>query len=155
MIFDLARIPGQSRDMGTPTELTYAQCRELLGSSVLGRVAFHDQDGIAVLPVNYSIVDETIIFRTSAYSSLAKAPMADSRSGSSGHQVSFSVDHIEHEARLGWSVLARGFAELVQDDDELDHIKRTWDPEPWASGARPVYIRLRFKQLTGRRLLDH
>lgn len=138
--------------MAEPTELTYAQCRELLGSGVLGRVAFHDQDGIAVIPVNYSIVNEAIVFRTSAYSTLAQMPLTEPKSGPKGHPVAFEVDHLEPEVKHGWSVLARGHAEVIQDDDELAHVKRTWDPEPWAGGHRPVYIRLRFKQLTGRRL---
>ncbi len=138
--------------MPEPTELNYAQCRELLGSGVLGRVAFHDSEGLSVLPVNYSIVNETVIFRTSAYSTLAQVPHSESRDGSRGYDIAFEVDHYEPTTRSGWSILARGHAERIDDEDELDLIKRTWDPNPWASGSRPVYIRLRFKQLTGRRL---
>jgi nitroimidazol reductase NimA-like FMN-containing flavoprotein (pyridoxamine 5'-phosphate oxidase superfamily) len=138
--------------MPEPTELTYAQCRELLGSGVLGRVAFRDSEGLSVIPVNYSIVNEAVIFRTSAYSTLAQIPQTESHDGGRGYDIAFEVDHLEPASRTGWSVLARGHAELVDDEDELAVIKRTWDPEPWASGSRPVYIRLRFKQLTGRRL---
>ena len=48
---------------------------------------------------------------------------------------------------------ARGrTGERVEDDEELDLIKRTWDPRPWASGSRPLYVRLQWTELTGRRL---
>lgn len=137
--------------MPEPAELSYAQCRELIGSGVLGRVAFADDHGIAVLPVNYSVVNESIIFRTSAYSTLARVPIHETKTAA----VSFQVDQVDYDTKTGWSVLARGATEVIDDDDELAHIKRTWDPEPWASGPRPIYIRLRFKELSGRRLTAH
>lgn len=90
--------------MPEPAELSYAQCRELIGSGVLGRVAFADDHGIAVLPVNYSIVNEAIVFRTSAYSTLARLPAHETK----GAAASFQVDHVDYDTKTGWSVLARG-----------------------------------------------
>jgi hypothetical protein len=34
----------------------------------------------------------------------------------------------------------------------LAQIKRTGDPQPWAAGQRPLYVRLAWTGLTGRRL---
>ena len=125
-------------------ELSYAECRGLLAGGVFGRVAVCTANGPIILPVNYSVVEESVVFRTTPYGVIAshdwRMPMA------------FEVDHVDYGEQRGWSVLATGPGERVEDDDELDMIKRTWDPRPWASGARPLYVRLAWDRLTGRRL---
>jgi nitroimidazol reductase NimA-like FMN-containing flavoprotein (pyridoxamine 5'-phosphate oxidase superfamily) len=124
--------------------LPYAKCRGLLAGGVFGRVAVCTAAGPHILPVNYSVVGESVIFRTSAYGVVAthdwKSPMA------------FEVDHVDYSDQLGWSVLAVGRGERVEDPEELAAIKRTWDPRPWAGGSRPLYVRLVWTELTGRRL---
>ena len=42
--------------------------------------------------------------------------------------------------------------ERIEDPDEIARIKRTWEPQPWAGGARPLYVKLAWDELTGRRL---
>jgi uncharacterized protein len=130
--------------MNEPEELTYAECRSLLAGGVFGRVALCTPTGARILPVNYSVVDEAVVFRTSAYGLIATSdwdlPMA------------FEVDHVDYSDLRGWSVVAVGRAERVQDPQVLARIKRTWDPEPWAGGLRPLYVRLSWSELTGRRL---
>ena len=125
-------------------ELAYSKCRSLLAGGVLGRVAVCTPDGPRIFPVNYSVVGETVIFRTSPYGVVATR---DWRS-----PLAFEVDHVDYAEHRGWSVLAVGPGERVEDVDELDLIKRTWDPRPWAGGARPLYVRLQWTELTGRRL---
>jgi nitroimidazol reductase NimA-like FMN-containing flavoprotein (pyridoxamine 5'-phosphate oxidase superfamily) len=130
--------------MSDVEELAYSKCRSLLAGGVFGRVAVCTQDGPRIFPVNYSVVGETIIFRTSPYGVVAthdwRSPLA------------FEVDHVDYAEHRGWSVLAVGPGERVEDADELDLIKRTWDPRPWAGGARPLYVRIEWTELTGRRL---
>ena len=41
---------------------------------------------------------------------------------------------------------------IVEDPAELAEIRSSWDPRPWAGGVRPLYVRLRWRELTGRRL---
>ena len=43
-------------------------------------------------------------------------------------------------------------AEASEDPDEVAAIRRSADPRPWAAGARELYVRLRWDELTGRRL---
>ena len=130
--------------MSNVEELSYAKCRGLLAGGVFGRVALCTPEGPRIFPVNYSVVGETIIFRTSPYGVVAshdwRAPIA------------FEVDHVDYDEHRGWSVLAVGPGERVEDVEELDVIKRTWDPRPWAGGSRPLYVRLEWTELTGRRL---
>ena len=125
-------------------ELSHDECLELLRSGVAGRVALATPTGPHILPVNYSVVDEAIIVRTSPYSML----------GTYGRDtmLAFEVDHFDYEHQRGWSVMARGRADVVQDSVELEHIRQTWEPQPWASGVRSLFVRLRWSELTGRRL---
>ena len=130
--------------MSNVEELPYAKCRGLLAGGVFGRLAVCTATGPRILPVNYSVVGESIIFRTTPYGVVASH---DWRS-----PIAFEVDHVDYAEQKGWSVLAVGPGERVEDAEELEHIKRTWDPRPWAGGARPLYVRLAWTELSGRRL---
>lgn len=124
--------------------LTTRMCEELLGSGVLGRVGLVVEDDPLVQPMNYSVVDRAIVMRTTLDSQVAM--YAD------GNRLAFEVDQFDYEWRHGWSVLARGTGELVRDGAEIARIEAEWGPTPWASGARPTYVRLAWRELTGRRL---
>jgi hypothetical protein len=41
---------------------------------------------------------------------------------------------------------------VVSDAAELDHIRKVWEPQPWASGVKSLFLRLRWTELTGRQL---
>ncbi len=125
-------------------DLSYAQCRGLLAGGVVGRIALCTPDGPRILPVNYSVVGEAVVFRTSAYGVVAAHDWSS--------PIAFEVDHVDYAEQRGWSVVATGHGERVEDPEVLDQITRTWDPRPWASGTRPLYVRLPWTQLSGRRL---
>ena len=130
--------------MPLPRPLSTAECRRLLRSGVAGRVAVSAPDGPHIVPVNYSVVDSAVVVRTSPYSVL----------GTHGRDatVAFEVDAVDAVRREGWSVVARGRAEVVRDPDELRHIQRVWEPRPWAAGLRSLTLRIPLTELTGRRL---
>ena len=131
--------------MKQPIELSRARCLELLSSSDVGRVALCADTGPLVWPVNYSMVEDAIVFRTSPHSLLGT--MAWNR------PLAFEVDRIDLDREEGWSVLATGPGEMVEDPDELGLIRTFRDPHPWAGGAiRLLYVRLRWVGLTGREL---
>ena len=75
---------------------------------MVGRVAISTPTGPHIVPVNYAVVDEAIIVRTSPYSLL----------GTYGRDtmVAFEVDGFDHELERGWSVQARGRVEAVTAD---------------------------------------
>ena len=130
--------------MHEPLELTQAECQSLLRSGVVGRLALSTPGGPHVIPINYSVVDDAIIVRTSPYSLLGTYGR--------GTTIAFEIDQFDHEYQRGWSVVARGRAEFVTEQDELDHIRSVWQPRPWAAGSREMYVRLRWDELSGRRL---
>lgn len=125
-------------------DLTQAECETLLRSGVVGRLALSTPSGPHVIPINYSVVDDAIIVRTSPYSVLGTYGR--------GSTLAFEIDRFDHEYHRGWSVVARGRAEFVTDAGELDHIRAVWQPHPWAAGAREMHLRLRWDELSGRRL---
>jgi len=52
---------------------------------------------------------------------------------------------------LAVAALAR-VLEAVEDPDELRTIRDGWDPTPWVAGPRHLYLKLRWREITGRRL---
>ena len=57
--------------MNEPMEMPYAKCRELLAAGVVGRVGLCTPKGPQIFPVNYSMVSEAIVFRTTPYGVVA------------------------------------------------------------------------------------
>lgn len=129
-----------------PIELTVEECLELLNTNIVGRVALSTPGGPRIVPVNYAMHGDAIVFRTAPYSEL----------GTYGWntELAFEIDHLDYERHQGWSVVAYGRGALVEDPDEVADIRRTWDPRPWAEGQRHLYMRLDWRNLTGRRLGD-
>jgi uncharacterized protein len=129
---------------GEPFELSPDECRELLTAGLVGRVALCTPKGPHIVPVNYSVVDDTLIVRTTPYSVLG--------SQAGGSILALEVDQFDYERQHGWSVVARGRADVVTAADDLDEIKGRWEPRTWASGSRNLFLRIRWSELTGRRL---
>jgi hypothetical protein len=130
--------------MNQPFELSTEECQELLSAGLVGRVAVSTPVGPHIVPVNYAVVDDTVVIRTSPYGILG--------SHARGSIVAVEVDQFDYPRQRGWSVVARGRAEAVTGAEELDHIRSVWDPHAWASGQRNLYLRVRWSELTGRRL---
>jgi uncharacterized protein len=127
-----------------PIELTVEECLELLEGGVVGRVALATPVGPRIVPLNYAMHEQAIVFRTSPYSEL----------GTYGWNtdLAFEIDQLDFDHHQGWSVVAVGRAQLVDDPDEVRRIRADWDPRPWAGGQRNLYMKLVWRQLTGRRL---
>lgn len=127
-----------------PVALTYDRCRELLTTRSVGRAAVCTPSGPRIVPVNYSVVDDAIVFRTTAYSVLGTYAW--------NNQLAFEVDHVDESDRVGWSVVATGRGAMVEDPHELAEIRAVADPNPWAGGMRFLYVQLRWAELTGRQI---
>lgn len=125
-------------------ELSTSEAEALLRSGVTGRVAVSTPLGPHILPVNYSVVDDCVVFRTSPYSLLG--------THAHGSTVAFETDVIDHDRQRGWSVLVRGRASVITDEEQLDLIRRIWPPRPWAAGQRTLHIGVRLDEITGRQL---
>jgi nitroimidazol reductase NimA-like FMN-containing flavoprotein (pyridoxamine 5'-phosphate oxidase superfamily) len=86
--------------------LSEAEAWELLLRGEVGRVGLTIGGVPAIFPVNYTVLDGTIVFRT--------APGAKLSTAMAGNVVAFEVDHHERQGRIGWSVLVVGQCEVVR-----------------------------------------
>ncbi|WP_326790191.1 pyridoxamine 5'-phosphate oxidase family protein [Streptomyces sp. NBC_00151] len=139
--------PGQGQALLHPQlrDLGPDECRALLSTHGVGRVAVQASDGRpAVVPVNYDVVDDAIVFRTAPGSVIAAA------AGTA--EVAFEVDHVDEALSQGWSVLAVGLADVVTDPGAVGRLARHAHTAPWAGGERDMWVSIRPASLTGRRI---
>ncbi|MFG2074705.1 pyridoxamine 5'-phosphate oxidase family protein [Nonomuraea maritima] len=144
------RPPGRGPAMAHPTleRLEEDECLRLIAPGGIGRVAFDGPLGPTVLPVNYTMHEGNIVFRTAA-----GGPMDTGlRSGSEGVdiKIGFEVDRLDEARREGWSVMVHGPAHHVP-PEEAEELAGA-DVTPWAGGERRLYVRIAPHQITGRRI---
>jgi len=134
---------------GTVDELSEDECRALISPGGVGRIAYSGRFGLTVLPVNYEVFEDTIVFRTAQDSPLEE----DLRSGiaHAEYKVAFEIDEIDKSERTGWSVLLQGAAHHVDSGTERGSVRES-GVEPWAGGNREHYIRIAPSRITGRRI---
>ena len=141
---DGARSAAHNEGAAELEHLSRSECLNLLALAQVGRVGLVIADQTEILPVNYALDGETILFRTAEGSVLNHASMAD---------VAFEVDHLDERARTGWSVLVKGHADDIADaiDATSERLRRltlvTWTP-----GSRQRWFVIRPRSITGRRL---
>lgn len=125
-------------------EILYrSECLELLRSQHVGRIAFNVDDAPMVLPVNYILDGDRLLFRTSAGSKFGAAVAAE--------QVAFEIDGIDDDQRVGWSVVVTGRSEVLADEPELDRyeLRRL---RPWARAPKDHWVAVGLHVVSGRRI---
>jgi nitroimidazol reductase NimA-like FMN-containing flavoprotein (pyridoxamine 5'-phosphate oxidase superfamily) len=127
-------------DVETPhlDEIPRHECFRLMKLVSVGRLALACGDEPPlVVPVNYIVDGEVVVFRTDPGAKL---------SGLRQRPASFQVDLFDHFRRAGWSVLLQGVA-YEATDDEVAHLTLA----PWV-GERVHWVRLVPASVTGRRI---
>ncbi|MDS1270709.1 pyridoxamine 5'-phosphate oxidase family protein [Lipingzhangella sp. LS1_29] len=121
-------------------------CMDLMRPGGVGRVAFMVAEGDSpeVLPVNYAVVDNEIVFRTAVDGFIAAALPA---------RVSFQADRLHGVFSQGWSVLIKGDARVVGDPAERDDLASV-NIRPWVGAAPGAHVVVTPTQLTGRRIVS-
>ncbi|MEU8585847.1 pyridoxamine 5'-phosphate oxidase family protein [Streptomyces sp. NPDC048664] len=125
------------------TDLTPRECRDLLSTHGVGRLAVSIGFGPVIVPVNYSLVEGAVAFRTKPDATPARAV---------GSQVALEVDHIDTALSQGWSVLVRGNARAVTDPAAVRRLEEHAYSAPWVGGSRDLWIRIVPLSVTGRRI---
>jgi nitroimidazol reductase NimA-like FMN-containing flavoprotein (pyridoxamine 5'-phosphate oxidase superfamily) len=130
--------------IATLTAVPEVECWQLLASRELGRVGVLVDDRPEVLPVNYILDGETVLFRTAEGTVLNEA---------ASRVVAFEVDHVDEATHEGWSVLMQGQAQDIGSaiDANSERMRRL-SLVTWAPGARHRWFRIKPDKLTGRRL---
>src|SRR5262245_54931543 len=104
-------------------ELSSAECWSLVAAGGVGRIGNSTDDGPIILPVNFIVDDETVVFRTTAYGLIGRIDPAS--------EIAFEVDRLDEARHEGWSVLLVGAMERVEDPDEAAAALGSADLEPW------------------------
>jgi nitroimidazol reductase NimA-like FMN-containing flavoprotein (pyridoxamine 5'-phosphate oxidase superfamily) len=124
--------------------LHLGDCLLLLKSVPVGRIGFLSGGEVVILPVNFLVDGQDIVFRTGAGSKLSAAEV--------GHYVGFEADSYDAATRTGWSVIVNGLAEIADDAEESARLDRlglsTWGGE----ASDRVWVRIRPSSITGRRI---
>jgi hypothetical protein len=107
-------------------------------------VALSTPEGPLIVHVRYTVFEDTIVVRTSAYSAL----------GTYGRNamLAFEVDHLDQDRRIGWSVVARGRSWGETDAAEVARIRAGTGALSRSCANRNVYLRIRWNKLSGRAL---
>jgi nitroimidazol reductase NimA-like FMN-containing flavoprotein (pyridoxamine 5'-phosphate oxidase superfamily) len=120
-------------------------CDELLATTPVGRVAFVSDGDIVILPVNYRFHDGAVVFRTTAGAKLEAAARHSS--------VSFEIDGWDSQTQTGWSVLVKGVAVEILDDETAGDLFGL-GLRPWSDAVeRRRWVRIRPDEVTGRKIV--
>ena len=155
---------GESTATGSPAEggsemaefapavvepLDEAECLELISAGGIGRIGYTGRYGPTVLPVNFVLYEQAVVFRTGLDSPMGE----DLRTGiaEADYIVAFEVDEISPATREGWSILIQGAVHHADSDDERAEIMRS-GVEPWPGGEKELFIRIIPSRITGRRI---
>lgn len=127
------------------TVLDEVTSRQLLGTVRVGRVALPDDPSPTVLPVDFVVHGDHVLFRTVEG---AKLDVAHAHG-----PASFQADGVDPTFDTGWSVLVRGH--LVELDSPSDDEQAAIDRlHPLVGGDRAHVVALTIESLSGRRVLQ-
>ena len=120
------------------------ECLRLLALHHIGRLAFVTGGRPTVLPVNYVMDGNDVVFRTDDGAKLTTAVREA--------LVAFEIDWNDPVDHTGWSVVLSGRAEEILDRTELTKVQAL-PLQPWAKGEKAHWIRVHGDRITGRRVV--
>ncbi len=122
------------------------ECLNLLNTQDVGRIAFVNGGAADVLPVNYVLDGDAVVFATATGTKLWSVQRGP---------VTFEVDHTEAATRSGWSVVIHGLAQEITplDSPALVARLRALPLNSWA-GDKPHLVRIALRTITGRRIRE-
>lgn len=121
------------------------ECWELLRTAVVGMVAFVDDEGQQLVPVNIHVIDQRLFFLVNESTLLAG--LAD------GHDdVAVLAHYADTVLAHGWNVTVRGSSRRVDDDAVRHTIEHSGRRAPWAGDDRDVIVEIVARSIDGRRV---
>ena len=129
---------GHPREQRELTRLDRAESLRLLTSVLVGRLIFTVNALPTVRPMNFALVDELIVLRTAADTTVARKI--------NDMIVAFEADELDATACTGWSVTVTRRASVVTEDDRAARF-RAVQLTPWAPGARDQFVTISTEQI--------
>ncbi len=124
--------------------LSLEECLRLMSTVPVGRLAFVADGEAEVFPVNFALDGTAVAFRTLQGSKLGAAVAQEA--------VTFEVDEYDDAASSGWSVVVKGTAHTVDDDETLARLESKGLHPYVSSVPRPYWVVVRAHTVTGRRV---
>jgi uncharacterized protein len=112
-------------DPGHIIVLTRAECLDLLAQVDVGRVGVSMDALPVIVPVHFSVVDDSVVFRSTLGTRLDAATL--------GAVVAFQADGYDPPRTSGWSVMLQGVAAAAP-DGVRDPPVGPGSAHPWLSG---------------------
>ncbi|MDQ0144246.1 MULTISPECIES: pyridoxamine 5'-phosphate oxidase family protein [Pseudarthrobacter] len=125
-------------------ELGVHDCWRYLRSTSLCRIAFTDGGGVENYPVNFVPTNGTLLIRTGEGTKLASLP--DRKA------VAVEADGMNQYGTIAWSVILKGHAMVVSDDEEIRDAMEA-GLSPWQPGRKNVLVRITPEDINGRRFV--
>jgi uncharacterized protein len=123
------------------TVLDASTCWELLRDEEVGRLAVAVRHQPEIFPVNFAVVDQSIVIRTAEGTKLFAVFV--------GPAVAFEADGYDAESGEAWSVVVKGRAAEIHMEDRVDDL--AFPVFPWSATPKGRFIRIATEQITGRR----
>ncbi|WP_347351567.1 pyridoxamine 5'-phosphate oxidase family protein [Intrasporangium sp.] len=112
---------------------------EFLRTHEFGRLAFHLIGEVHIVPINYAVDDDRLVFLTTEGSKVFGVTMND--------DVAFETDEITGEHAT--SVVVRGSAHVLDGQDA--YVAERLPLRPWVGTPKYVVIGVRVEEISGRR----
>lgn len=121
------------------------ECWSLLDTAVVGMVAFVNDDGQQLVPVNIQIIDQRVYFQIDDSTMLGVL--------AAGHDdVAVAASHADTMYGHGWNVTVRGTSRRTDDAAIRDALAHSGHRSAWAGGDRQVIIEIEPRAVSGRRV---
>ncbi len=120
------------------TKLSTERCWELLREDAFGRLAFRMGPEVHVVPLNYAVDGETLLFRTAGGDKLLGVTMHP--------EVVFEID--AYDETSAHSVIVRGLARRLEENEE--HRADDIGLRPWLPTLKYNVVEIKPTEITGR-----
>jgi nitroimidazol reductase NimA-like FMN-containing flavoprotein (pyridoxamine 5'-phosphate oxidase superfamily) len=124
--------------------LPYAECVRLMRHARTGRLGFVHDGEPEVLPVAFGMDGDTPVLRTTWGSKLEVA--------AAGGIVALEADTVDRSLRRAWSVVVKGPASVVYDDEAIARYELLGVERWLRDDAESFWVRVTPETVTGREL---
>ncbi|MEV3901513.1 pyridoxamine 5'-phosphate oxidase family protein [Mycobacterium sp. NPDC050551] len=122
--------------------LPESECWNLMSGVSLGRLVTSVSGHPEIFPVNFVVQHRSVLFRTAEGTKLVSSAI--------NNNVLFEAD--DHNVAEGWSVVVKGIAKILREQDEIAEADRA-QLLPWTATTKRHYVRIRPMSVTGRRFV--
>lgn len=122
--------------------LSNEESLDVMSTQALGRLVVRRQNDMDLFPVNFKVKDGKIYFRTAEGTKLFSLVV--------NADVLFEVDEVNQDEQTAWSVIVKGNARRIEDDNEMHQLEEI-GLEPWLPTLKYNFVEITPVEISGRR----